>query len=104
MADPAAITLGEAITFLGPLIGAGGITAIVVAFFGSRKPSSGEPSATQSASAGIGAILSDSTSINRMAEELRRLTDSIEQASRSIDRACDLMGISQAMNRLRPRK
>lgn len=105
MADPSAITLGEALSFLGPLIGAGGVTAMVVAWFGSRKPSAdtGVP-ITQPAVAGISALLSDSTSINRMAEELRRLTDAVEHAARAVDRSCDLMDISRAVNRLKSRK
>lgn len=105
MADPAAVTLGEAITFLGPLIGAGGITAMVVAWFGSRKSRADQgATGTQSGAVGISALLSDSAAVNRMAEELRRLTDAAEHLARSVDRACDAMDLSQAVKRLRERK
>lgn len=99
MADPTAITLGEAVSFLGPLVGAGGLTAIVVAYFGSRKPNAERNDAP---STGISALLADSSSINRIAEELRRLTDAVEEVGRAGNRACDLMDISRAIERLRP--
>jgi hypothetical protein len=95
MGDP---TLGDAISFLSPLVGAGGITAIIVAFFGSRRPKFADK--PDAATVGISALLGDSASINRISEELRRLTDAVEEVGRAGHRYADLMDISRAVERL----
>lgn len=96
MTDP---TLADAITFLSPLVGAGGFTAIVVAYLGTRKPKAAEK-ADGPATVGISALLGDSASINRIAEELRRLTDAVEDAARAAHRHVDMMDIARAVERL----
>lgn len=96
MADP---TLIDSISFLSPLVGAGGFTAIVVAYLGSKRPKTADR--PEGATIGISALLGDSASINRIAEELRRLTDAVEEVARAGHRHADLMDISRAVERLR---
>lgn len=98
MAEP---TLSDAIGFIGPLVGAGGFTAIVVAWLGTRQPKT-PAKPDHPASVGISALLSDSTSINRISEELRRLTDALEEIGRAGNRYVDMMDIMRAVERLRP--
>lgn len=106
MADASAvdpITLWEALKFLGPLVGTGGVTAIVVAYLGSRRPAA--PSDTgdgahKAASLGIQALLADHLMMDRMVNELRRLADVGEDMVRVGNRICDLMDIVGAIERL----
>lgn len=98
MADP---TLSDAISFLSPLVGAGGLTAIVVAYFGTRKPKAPDNSASAPATVGISALLGDSASINRISDEMRRLTDAVQEVGRAGNRICDMMDIMSAVERLR---
>lgn len=93
------VTLAEALGWLGPFIGAGGITAIIVAWLGTRKPAP-----KQEAIAGFQALLADAASINSLAHEMRRLADSMEKVERGIARYCDLMDIAQALDRLHHRQ
>lgn len=85
-----------------PLVGGGGLSAVLVAYFGSKRPRP-EPAPT-SAMAGIGAMLADHYSIDRLTNELRRLADANERLAAGVNRYCDLMDISQALERLHGRK
>ncbi|MGD9766602.1 MAG: hypothetical protein AB7U62_03080 [Pseudolabrys sp.] len=90
-----AVTLADAIAWLTPLIGAGGVTAIMVAWLGTRKPQRSDPVVT-----GIQALLADHVSVNNLANEMRRVADGLEHVQRGIHRYCDLMDIAQALDRL----
>jgi hypothetical protein len=95
-----AVSLWDAIAFLGPLIGGGGITAIVVAWFGTKKPKAAdEPVAGQSI--GIQALLADHFAMERFTNEVKRMADALEDQSKAINRMCDLLDISRAVQRLR---
>lgn len=82
------------------LLGTGGLTAIIVAWLGARRPKP-EPSVQASASLGVGALLADHYAIERLTNEMRRLADANEQLARGVNRYCDLMDITQALGRLR---
>lgn len=88
-----ATTVFGSVEWLTPLIGAGGLTAIVVAWLGTRKPN-------PTSSAGIQTLLADHVSVDRLANEMRRVADGLEDISRGVNRYCDLMDITQALDRL----
>lgn len=94
------VTLAEAFAWLGPLFGAGGMTAIIVAYFGTKKPRADGPAPGHQPSLGIGAILADHFAIERLASEMNRVADSQEKIAAGINRYCDLMDITQALDRL----
>lgn len=99
MAD--ANALSDSISWLFPYVGTGGLTAIVIAWLGSRRPAPSEPKNSQlHAAAGIGALLADHYAIDRLTNEMRRLADANEQLARGVNRYCDLMDITQALGRL----
>ena len=104
MADPAdAITLWEAFKFLGPLVGGGGITAIAVAYFGSRRPHPAtKPEAA--ASVGISALLADHMAMERFTTEIRRLADAAEDIAKIGSRLADMTDIAAALDRLKHHK
>jgi hypothetical protein len=97
-ADP--ITLLDAVKFLAPLVGTGGLAAIAVAWIGSRKA---PPPADRKheASIGIQALLADHMAMDRLVNELRRLADAGEDMVRAANRLGDMMDISRALERLR---
>lgn len=95
------VTLAEAFAWLGPLFGAGGLTAVIVAYFGTKKPRTDVPA--PSAMGGIGAILADHFAIERLASEMNRVADAQEKVAAGINRYCDLMDITQALDRLHRR-
>ncbi len=97
------VTLAEAIAWLGPLFGAGGLTAIIVAYFGTRKPRDAQHTAQQSGMAGIGAMFADHFAMDRLASEMKRVADAQEKVAAGINRYCDLMDITQALDRLHAR-
>lgn len=102
MADHSQFT--EGIGWLFPFVGTGGLTAIVIAWLGSKRPQSapqGAPQAQIHAAAGIGALLADHYAIDRLTNEMRRLADANEQLARGVNRYCDLMDITQALGRLK---
>ncbi|MDI4231469.1 hypothetical protein OZ411_01400 [Bradyrhizobium sp. Arg237L] len=74
MATAQALTAWDAIAALAPLIGVGGVTSMVVAYWSYRKVQAegrrGEP---DKAGIGIGALLADSSSINRLSLALEAL-------------------------------
>lgn len=96
MADP---TLADALSFLVPLVGTGGVTAIVVAWFGSRKTADAPPD--KPPQIGIQALLADHMAMERFTGELKRLADSAEEIARVGARLADMMDIARAMERLR---
>ena len=99
MSDHSALT--DSIGWLFPWVGTGGLTAIVIAWLGSRRPAATEPKQSQlHAAAGIGALLADQYAIDRLTNEMRRLADANEQLARGVNRYCDLMDITQALGRL----
>ena len=103
VADPAeAITLWEAFKFLGPLVGGGGITAIAVAYFGSRRPQVQKPDAA--ASVGISALLADHMAMERFTAEIRRLADAAEDLAKVGSRLADMTDIAAALERLNHHK
>lgn len=89
-------SITDALGWITPLIGAGGLTAIVVAYLGTRKPAQIPPSE----SVGISALLADRFAMERLANELSRINDNLAQIARGMDRYCDLMDITQALDRL----
>lgn len=91
-------SLVDSINWLLPFVGTGGLTAIAVAYLGSKRPRT--PAAPQNAMAGIGALLADHYSIERLTQEMRRLADANENLARGVNRYCDLMDIRQALGRL----
>lgn len=74
------VTLREAITWVGGAIGTGGITAILVAWLGTKRPRDEAP--TTPVVTGIGALLADRSSIDALADEMR---DVAHQMSRLAD-------------------
>jgi hypothetical protein len=100
MTDPA---VSEAINWIIPLVGGGGLSAVLVAYFGSKRPRA-ETQPHTAAVAGIGALLADHYSVERLTSELRRLADANERLAGGINRYCDLMDIAQALDRLHGRK
>lgn len=97
--DPVAII--ESLGWFPYLFGGGGITAIVVAWLGSKRPAPpASPSPNTFAAAGIGALLADHMSIDRLTNEIRRLADANERLSGGVNRYCDLMDIAKALERL----
>jgi hypothetical protein len=94
-----AITLWEAFKFLGPLVGGGGITAIAVAYFGSRRPQLPQK-ADPAPSVGISALLADHLAMERFTTEIRRLADAAEDISKVGGRLADMMDIAAAVERL----
>lgn len=100
MADP---VFSEAINWLVPLVGGGGLSAVLVAYFGSKRPRQ-EAHPQPAAIAGIGALLADHYSVDRLTNELRRLADANDRLAVGVNRYCDLMDITQALDRLHGRK
>lgn len=100
MADP---VFHEALNWLVPLVGGGGLSAVLVAYFGSKRPRQETPPHT-AAVAGIGALLADHYSVERLTNELRRLADANERLAAGINRYCDLMDITKALDRLGRKK
>lgn len=92
-----AITVAEALSWLIPLIGGGGLTAIVVAWLGTRKPHPLEP---QPGPLGIQALLADHYAIDNLTRQLDDMNRNLEGISRGINRYCDLMDIAKAVGRL----
>jgi hypothetical protein len=66
-----------------PLIGGGGITAIVVACLGTRKPRAAPQS---TGDYGIKALLGDRFAIDSLSREMKELNDNLGDVSRSINR------------------
>jgi hypothetical protein len=100
MADPVSF---DGLNWLPYVVGSGGFTAVLVAYFGSKKPApaaSPSPMASQIAAAGIGAMLTDHISMDRLTNEMRRLADANENLARGVNRYCDLMDITKALERL----
>ncbi len=97
------VSFWEAVSSLGPYIGAGGITAIVVAYLGTRKaPQQSNSQRPQDAmSAGIGAMLADHFALERLTAEIAGTRAALEVIGKGIHRYCDLMDITQAFGRLR---
>jgi len=96
-----AITLWEAFKFLGPLVGTGGITAIVVAWLGSRRPTEHhDQDVNKASSLGIQALLADHLVMDRFVNELRRVADVGEDLVKLGNRYCDLVDIDRAVERL----
>jgi hypothetical protein len=99
-ADPQdAITLYEAFKFLGPLVGGGGLTAIAVAYFGSKRPKPAERP-EPAPSIGIQALLADHMAMERFTGEIRRLADAAEDLAKVGGRLADMMDIAAAVERL----
>lgn len=99
MADAATASLAEALSQLIPLVGVGGITAMVVAYFGMRRrPDVATSPLNQTA--GFQALLADHVSMERFTGEIRRLASANERIANGVERHCDLMDITQAMDRL----
>lgn len=100
-ADPQdAISLVEALKFLAPLVGGGGITAIAVAYFGSKRPKPAEKP-EPAAGVGIQALLADHLAMERFTTEVRRLADGIEDLVKVANRLGDMMDISAALERIK---
>lgn len=99
-ADPQdAITLMEALKFLAPLVGGGGLTALGVAYFGSKRPKPAEPP-SPAAGVGISALLADHMAMERFTAEIRRLADAMEDLAKAGNRLGDMMDIAAAVERL----
>jgi len=99
-ADPQdAITLVEALKFLAPLVGGGGITAIAVAYFGAKRP---KPPDKPDPAPGVGiqALLADHLAMERFTAEVRRLADGVEDLVKVASRIGDMMDISAALKRM----
>lgn len=100
-----AITLIEALKFLGPLVGTGGATAIIVAWFGSRRPrEAGREDQVRPAQIGIQALLADHLALERFTTELKRLADAAEDLAKVGGRLADMMDIARAVERLTQHK
>ncbi len=95
-----AVTLYEAIRFLGPLIGGGGLTAIAVAWLGSRRGKTEDRKPEHPPTLGIQALLADHLAMERFTTEIRRQAEATEDLTKAINRACDMMDISAALKRL----
>jgi hypothetical protein len=78
------------------LIGGGGITAIVLARLGTRKPHALNPPET----IGIQALLGDRFAIDSLSREMKELNDNLGDVSRSINRYCDLMEITRSLDHM----
>lgn len=100
-ADPNAVTLYEAIKFLAPLVGTGGLTAVAVAYFGSRRPKPAEPIETRSGTVGIQALLAAHLAMQNFTAEIKRLADAMEELARATNRRADLLDIANAVDRLK---
>lgn len=74
------LTTLEAISALAPLVGAGGISGIIIAYFSYRKAvrdgRRGEP---EKAGLGISALLADSTSVENTAKAISDLSTELKQ-------------------------
>ena len=80
-----------------PLIGGGGITAIVVAWLGTRKP---QAALNPPETIGIKALPGDRFAIDSLSREMKKLNDNLGDVSRGINRDCDLMDITRALDRM----
>ena len=80
-----------------PLIGGGGITAIVLARLGTPKP---HAALNQPETIHIQALLGDRLAIDNLSREMKELNDNFGDISRGINRYCDLMGITRALHRM----
>lgn len=98
MADPA--NLPDALQLILPLVGGGGVTAIIVAWLGRKnaKESPNQPQVPQQL--GIQALLADHMAMTNFTMELKRLSDAMEDAVRLGNRVCDLIDITNAVERL----
>jgi hypothetical protein len=94
------ITLYEAVKFLAPLVGGGGLTAIAVAYFGSRRPKLADQVEHRSGSVGIQALLADHMAMQNFTAEIKRLADAMEDLAKATNRRADLLDIARAVDRL----
>ena len=99
MADP---TLADALSFLVPLVGTGGVTAIVVAWFGSRKTADAPPD--KPPQIGIQALLADHMAMERFSGELKRLADAAEDIANLGSRLANMIELARAVDKLRERQ
>lgn len=100
-ADPQeAITLIDAVKFLGPLVGSGGVTAIVIAWIGSRRPKPPPVPDVKPAQLGIQALLADHLAMERLIAEIKRLADAAQDLAKAGNRLGDMMDIARAVERL----
>lgn len=99
---PEAISAWEAIKFLSPLIGYGGIAAMVVAYFGSKRPQIEQ--AKKAEGIGIQALLADHMVMERFVEQLKRLADSGEELVTVLKRFQDTMEIVRTIEQIRSRE
>lgn len=96
-----AITIWEAVKFLGPLVGTGGVTAIAVAYIGTRRSKSDDSKPDKAPALGIQALLADHMAMERFTNEIGDLKDEIKDLNKTISRIGDMMDISAAVKRLR---
>lgn len=89
------LTAVEALRALAPLIGAGGLSGVVIAVFAymqaARTGRRGEP---EKAGIGISALVADSISIDRLSEELGRGADAVEKNAAAL--AALVLGFAEA--------
>lgn len=95
-----AITIWEAVKFLGPLVGTGGITAMAVAYIGTRRTKPDDSKPDKGPALGIQALLADHMAMERFTNEIGDLKDEVKDLVKAINRACDMMDISAALKRL----
>lgn len=117
----AAATLWDSATVLISLFGAGGLTSIVIAWFGTRRPTALRDAAAEPAQAsaplfGFQALLADHVSMERFSEVVRRLVDANESLAevneqqaqatallaQHADRYCTLLELQNAISRMMP--
>jgi hypothetical protein len=78
------------------LIGGGGITAIVVAWLGTRKPHALNPPET----IGIQALLGDRFAIDSLSREIKRTQRQPRRCFANHQSHCDLMDVTRALDRM----
>jgi hypothetical protein len=79
------LTAWESAAALVPLVGGGGITAMFVAYWSYRKAQTeGRRSEPEKAGFGIGALLADSSSINRLSLALEAIDVHFTKARRDM--------------------
>lgn len=103
MADPSPITYVDALSFVGTMIGAGGVTAIVVAILGARKSNPGTPAAPsppppQEVVQQTPWLITTLTTIGVQSQTMQRDIDAIEQAFGHVHR--EMSALREIMERI----